>query len=31
MTFFVGGYDEGKLGRSKGKKKQVVMGIKMEK
>lgn len=29
--FFVGGYEEGKVGRSKGKKKQVVMGIKMEK
>ena len=29
--FFVGGYETGKVGRSKGKKKQVVMGIKMEK
>jgi transposase-like protein len=28
--FFVGGYEEGKTGRSKGKKKQVVMGIQMK-
>lgn len=28
--FFVGGYEEGKVGRSKGKKKQVVMGIEMK-
>lgn len=28
--FFVGGYEEGKIGRSKGKKKQVVMGIEMK-
>lgn len=25
--FFVGGYEKGKVGRSKGKKMQVVMGI----
>ncbi len=29
--FFVGGFEEGKVGRSKGKKKQVVMGIEMKK
>ena len=29
--FFVGGFEEGKVGRSKGSKKQVVMGIQMEK
>ena len=29
--FFVGGYEEDKVGRSKGKKRQVIMGIKMEK
>jgi len=29
--FFVGGYEEGKVGRSKGKKRQVVMGIQMQK
>ncbi len=29
--FFIGGYEEGKVGRSKGKKKQVVMGIEMQK
>lgn len=29
--FFVGGFEEGKVGRSKGKKKQVVMGIEMRK
>jgi transposase-like protein len=28
--FFVGGFEEGKVGRSKGKKKQVVMGIEMK-
>jgi transposase-like protein len=28
--FFVGGYEEGKVGRSKGKKRQVVMGIEMK-
>jgi transposase-like protein len=28
--FFVGGYEQGKTGRSKGKKKQVVMGIQMK-
>lgn len=28
--FFVGGYEEGKVGRSKGKKKQVVVGIEMK-
>jgi transposase-like protein len=29
--FFVGGYEKGKRGRSKGKRKQVVMGIEMKK
>ncbi|GAC1386760.1 MAG: hypothetical protein NVSMB45_16440 [Ginsengibacter sp.] len=29
--FFIGGYEEGKTGRSKGNKKQVVMGIQMQK
>jgi len=29
--FFIGGFEEGKVGRSKGKKKQVVMGIQMQK
>lgn len=29
--FFVGGFEEGKVGRSKGKKRQVVMGIEMQK
>ena len=29
--FFVGGLEEGKIGRSKGKKRQVVMGIEMQK
>jgi hypothetical protein len=29
--FFVGGFEEGKVGRSKGKKRQVVMGIEMKK
>ena len=28
--FFVGGFEEGKVGRSKGKKRQVVMGIEMK-
>lgn len=28
--FFVGGFEEGKAGRSKNKKKQVVMGIEMK-
>ena len=29
--FFMGGFEEGKVGRSKGRKKQVVMGIEMKK
>ncbi len=29
--YFVGGYEVGKVGRNKGKKKQVVMGIKIKK
>lgn len=28
--FFVGGFEEGKVGRSEGKKKQVVIGIEMK-
>ncbi len=29
--FFVGGFEEGKVGRSKGEKRKVVMGIEMQK
>lgn len=29
-AFFTGGFEEGKVGRSKGKKKQVVMGAEMK-
>lgn len=29
--FFVGGFEEGKVGRSKGRKRQMVMGIQIQK